>query len=200
MAGVVGLVTAISNNVVAALAVAGYPALVEGKILLGRQHQAEATAPPRIMFIPMGSTFGAKDLYNVSNVANAQGNLSQLQQRSIQTEYVTFEVRCWAVYPGGASPDLDFDYTQTLYQQVIASAWLVCGPFTKGGISAESGKWVDAEYGSSQFVTDGREFVFGLTLPTPVPDVQAPLPLAPSTTRTVPGINMTIGGQTPENA
>ncbi len=35
-------------------------------------------------------------------------------------------------------------------------------PFTKGGVSAENGSWVDANYGESQFVTDDREPVYAL--------------------------------------
>lgn len=186
------IVTAISDEVVKSLASAGYPSLTPGldgaagSIRLGRQAHMEQSAPPRIIFVPMRSSFSAKDVYNQSPSATpfSASRLQQTQQRSILTERITFEVRCWGVAGGPFATD--FGATQALYQQVIASTWLVCGPFTAGGISAEGGAWTDAEFGTPQHVIDGREFVFGLTFPVPVLDTllgaSASMPLAPAGT------------------
>lgn len=64
--GIVALVNAISQDVVQNLALSGYPALTEGQILLGRQHQIEQSAPPRIVMTPTKSTFRARDSSSVS--------------------------------------------------------------------------------------------------------------------------------------
>lgn len=210
MAGFEDIVSAISTEVVSALALAGYPALTvnldgsPGSIRIGRKAQREQTAPPRIIFIPIRSTFDARSTYNASPAATpfSASRLAQTQQRALLSERVTFEVRCWGV--AGGSYTTDYGATQALYRQVIASTWLVCGPFTTDGISAEGGEWVDSEFGSSQFVVTGQEFVFGLTFPVPILDTplltaNAATPLAnPATTKTGTTVTMTDpAGHTP---
>ena len=53
MAGIVGLITAISNDVVAKIAAAGLPPLVDGAIVIGRAKEGETSFPPRIVFTPL---------------------------------------------------------------------------------------------------------------------------------------------------
>lgn len=176
MPGIKGLVSLISDNVVANLALAGYPALTEGKILLGRQYQAEQSSPPRIVFIPTGSAFSMKDVYNSSRgTAYTAEQLAQNLNPSIQTDSITFEVRCWGVSPN-QDPDDDFDYTQALYQQVIRSV----DELTRGSFACGSGTWTDSKEGAGQLNRDGREFVFGLTFSTPVLRWVDPLVGAPT--------------------
>lgn len=64
--GIVALVQAVSDDVVAALAAAKYPPLVDGAILLGRQHQFEQSAPPRIIMTPVKSRFSPRASSSVS--------------------------------------------------------------------------------------------------------------------------------------
>ena len=64
--GIVALINAVSQDVTASLAAAGYPALVDGQILLGRQHQYEQSAPPRIIMTPVKSRFSARASSSVS--------------------------------------------------------------------------------------------------------------------------------------
>ena len=171
MPGIVAIVNAISTDVVAALAAAGYPALntlqdgSAGKILLGRQRQFEQGSPNRIIFIPIGSDFTAKSPANPSpastpNTYNAEA-LRQNQQRSIRSDNVAFEVRVWGV---GANPDDSFDVTQAYYHQVIISVHKL----TAGAYELAAGKWTDSSLQSSQMIVDGREFVFGIKFSTPV--------------------------------
>lgn len=54
------LVQAISSDVVARLATAGLPPLVDGKVFIGPEHSWENSAPPRIVMVPTGSTFTAR--------------------------------------------------------------------------------------------------------------------------------------------
>lgn len=200
MPGIVAVVSAISTDVVAALAASGYPALNQlqngaaGKILLGRQRQFEQAAPNRIIFVPMGSDFTPKSVANpqsAASIAYSAEALRMLAQRAILTEAYNFEVRVWGV---GANVDDSFDITQAYYQQVIISSHnLMAGCYQVG-----SGKWTDANVNASQMVVDGREFVFGLKIATPV--LGQLLQYAPS--NVAPNVIDTMTAQpggTPEN-
>lgn len=178
MPNITGLVTPISDAVVAALAEASYPALTDGAILLGRQFQFEQSAPPRIIFTPTKSTFPAKDIYGPSPITRSgpytAQELAQIRNESIRSEFITFEVRCWGVSPD-QNPALDFDYTQALYQQVIRTV----NEIAYGSYELSGGEWTDSKFTSGQLIRDGREFVFNLTLFTPIQKRLTALPLAP---------------------
>lgn len=179
MPGIVALIDAISDNVVSSLAAASYPALTDGEILIGRQYQFEGSAPPRIVFVPTKSVFPDKDVYNRSPTGGAgpytAEQLAQNQNRSIRSENITFEVRCWGASPTN-DPGLDFDYTQALYQQVIRSIdHLALGSYIIG-----AGDWTDAKFTSGQLIRDGREMVFSVTFMTPILERLEALPLAPN--------------------
>lgn len=182
MPGIKALVAAISNEVVSQLATAGYPALTDGSILLGRQFQFEESAPPRIIFTPASSDFPMKDVYNASPSANGRAytaeQLAQIRNPAFRTDRITFEVRCWGVSPD-QDPIDDFDYTQTLYQSVIR----VVHELTNGSYEIGKGNWTDATFSAGQIVRDGREFVFSLTLDTPILSRLEAMPAAPNDTR-----------------
>lgn len=154
-------------------------ALVNGRVLLGRQRVVEEASAPRIVFVPTGSTFGPK---SVSNVASITGNptadlVRQWQQRSIATDQTTFEVHVWGVLNAASpSPEDDFDATETLYDQVIASTHLL----TVGRYTLGKGEWADQKPAATQWTKMGHEFVFTISLARPVLDVL--LPLVPSGT------------------
>jgi len=181
MPGIVAVVSAISSSVVAGLAAAGYPALTDGAILLGRQYQYEGSAPPRIVFIPTSSDFSAKDVYARQGVPTA----AQLTNRSILSDVISFEVRCWGSSPSG-DPSQDYDYTQALYQQVIRSV----NELTYGSYVCGRGTWTDGRLNDSQLIRDGREFVFTVTLSTPVLERIEALPFAPPDV--APGVTDTL--------
>lgn len=174
MPGIKALVAAISTEVVSALAAANYPALVDEKILLGKQFQFEQSAPPRIIFTPIGSEFPMKDVYNASRTGT-QGytaeQLAQLKNRSIATDKISFEVRCWGV-SSNQDPDDDYDFTQALYHQVVRTVLAMA----RGSAEFSGGKWTDASFSSGQLVRDGREFVFNVTFGTPILALLEPLP------------------------
>ena len=271
--GIVALVSAISSDVTTALAASGYPPLTDGSILLGRQHQYEQSAPPRIIMTPVKSRFRARDSSSVSwlmpsppggdpnpgvglravlmtqlgsgythctvaftggggvgatgtcilvngsvssvrLVTPGQGYTSQptpvftgdgtgaaatsyllplgeyraeAAQKSLLTEDIVFECRCWATVPAQQNstsptpddPDTDFDFTQALYQQVVRSCHhIAVGSFEV--IGEGGGVWTDSKLASSQFFRNGREFVFSLSLSVPVLDQL--LPYAPTGT------------------
>ena len=252
--GIVALVTAISADVVSALSAAGYPALTDGAILLGRQHQFEQSAPPRIIMTPVASKFGPRASSSLSaltpappggtspgvgllslTMTNYGGNyvsptvsftggggtgaaatatvvgssiakitltnsgsgytsaptvvitdadgtgatavanlqpyselLAEAQQRSIYTESVTFEVRCWGMVPTTDDPNGDYDYTQVLYQQMIRS----CRNLAVGSFRFQpNGNWTDGSITESQLFRNGREFVFRIEIDVPILDV-----------------------------
>lgn len=166
-----GIVNAISASVVDALKVAGYPALTDEKIQIGRQHQFEQSAPPRIVFTPLESTWGPRMPSSPSNVQSPQqytnDQRAELLQRAILTEWIRFEVRCWGA-AGTGNVDDDIDVTKALYQQVIMSTHLLAvGSYD---VIKSRGVWTQASIKNTQFSVDGQEFVFTLAIATPVLD------------------------------
>jgi hypothetical protein len=182
MPGIGALVAAISADVVSRLAAAGYPALTDGSILIGRQHVDEESAPPRIVFVPSSSSFTIGEPYGVfvgsTRQAPSPDMFRQWQQRPIHTERLRFEVHVW----GAASPPDpnggDFDATQALYQTLIESLWNTAQTAYELG----EGVWADQQRGQAQLQKLGHEFVLEITIDTPVLD--ALLGYAPSTTVT----------------
>ncbi len=176
MGAIATIVAAISEDVVAALAAAGYPPLtpdasgVAGKILVGSAANYETTAPPRIIFEPKGSKFSAAQYSSASSSLDTLERRNQNALRTIAAEDLNFIVRCWGS-AGTTDPVDDYDVTRALYHQVRASMQkLMPGSFAID----ESGTFTD----SSHVNRDGREYVFGVTFFTPVLSDLAPFALA----------------------
>lgn len=154
------LVAALSSSVVAGLTNSGQFPLTDGAVLLGKQHDYEHSDAPRIIFTPIKSTFGAKDVSSRLAIDSTHPAF----ERVIGAEMVTFEVRCWGRGPadatGGTDPNADYDATQALYQQVIASV----NEIALGCYDVGAGEWNDDVIN----VRRGREFVFQLSINTPV--------------------------------
>ena len=175
------LVSSLSTWVVSKLSDGGYPGLTGGAILLGRQHVYEQTPPPRIIFTPTGSVFSGADVSSrqvkVSGAYTTEGKF-QLGSRSILTEQIEFEVRCWGVANVNdftTQRDQDYNATRVLYHAVIQGISDALGPATKGRVEFTSGKWSDV----SQQDVYGREFVFGVRIATPI--LEKLLPFDPAT-------------------
>jgi len=160
------IIAAISEDVVAALAAANYPPLTPdasgnaGKILVGSAAIYEMTAPPRIIFEPMGSKFGTAEYASASASLSTTERRNQNALRTIAAEDIEFTVRCWGA-AGTGDPVDDYDVTRALYHQVRASLQSLM----PGAFSIESsGKFTV----SSNVNRSGREYVFGVTFLTPV--------------------------------
>jgi hypothetical protein len=160
------IIGAISDDVVSALAAAGYPALTqdaagnEGRILVGTAALYENVSAPRIIFEPIGSKFKGAEYASNSTTIGTTERRNQNALRTVAAEDVMFNVRCWGASPTGDATD-DYDVTRALYHQIRASLQsLIPGAFE----IEESGKYTT----SANVNRSGREFVFGLTLFTPV--------------------------------
>lgn len=169
-------------------------AFTDGRILLGREHIYEQSAPPRVVFVPTVGKFAGKDVYNASLTAGYPSAevRRQNQLRSIRAEHTLFEVHVWgaAVTPDPAD---DFDATQVLYHQVIRTAQVIAA----GTYELSDGRWMDQDANASQLVKSGHEFVFGLALGTPVLDRL--IPYAPSNVAPDPTTQMSpFDGGAPE--
>ena len=175
MPGIVTLINSISADVVAARALSALPALTDGKILIGKQHVFEASSPPRVVFVPLGSVFSPRSVAGRGTQMGTAERQAEYAQRSIATDTVHFEVHVWgqAAVP---DPDNDWDATQLLYQQVIASTYLTC----VGCCVFKNGTWTDSTAKGTALMNAGREYVFSVEIATPVLDVL--LPLAPAGT------------------
>lgn len=173
MSGVLStIIGVISADVVAALASAGYPPLTPdqsgnaGAILVGPASIFEQTSPPRIIFEPKGSKFSGSEYASNSASLSTLERRNQKAVRTIASEDVMFDVRCWGA-AGTGNPVDDYDVTRALYHQVRASMQkLMPGSFE----IEESGKYV----ADSNVILSGRQFVFGVTFFTPVLDALVP--------------------------
>ena len=176
-------------------------ALVDGRILMGRQHVFEASSAPRVVFVPMKSVWGPKSTYNRSPVATSRTTPNpeaqvQNANRSIRTETPNFEVHVWGVANPPDPEGGDFDVTQMLYQQLVRTMQHLA----PGNYNITDGEWVDQKPTGSQLVRYGHEFVFGVTFDTPVLDILGNagqvggLPYAPSGVAPSPIIGGTYPG------
>lgn len=179
MGAMSNVIAAISDDVVSALALGGYPPLTPapdgtaGRILVGTAALFEASSPPRIIFEPVGSKFGAPSYFSASNSLSTTERRNQATLRTIEDEDVQYLCRCWGASPTGDVAD-DYDVTRALYHQVRASMQkLLPGCFSIDG----TGKYT----AGSNVNRDGREFTFGVSIFSSVLDALAPYALANQT-------------------
>lgn len=174
--GITSLIADIYTDLAASLSAGGYPPLVDGKLLIGRQFIFEQSAPPRIVFVPIQSTWGPKSASSAAKISGAPSNEMRTiwQLQSYATEIVQFEVHVWGRDPAGRGPDFDFDATQYLYQALIRSIHLLCA----GVYELSAGRWADQAASATQLVKAGHEFVLPVAFKTPL--LRDILPFAPS--------------------
>ena len=169
MPAVTDLVSAISDDVVARLAAAHYPALVDGAILLGGQHLYEQSAAPRIVFVPTKIKNTPKDVTTIDRTTD-DAKLA-FQQRAIATDVLCFDVHVWG--QDTTVLDQDFDVALAYYQCIQQSLCALC----EGCYHVADGTWTSGKPSGTQLVRAGQEYVFGLEIHTPVLDKL--LPYAP---------------------
>lgn len=172
MGALASIISAISDDVVAALADASYPPLTQdqsgnaGAILVGPEAAFEQTSPPRIIFEPKGSKFVTAEWASNSATLTTLERQNQTKLRTIGGEDITFDVKVWGAAGTGRAVD-DYDVTRAIYHQIRASLHkLIPGAYE----IEESGKFVT----ESNIVRDGMQFVFGVTLLTPILDALLP--------------------------
>jgi len=155
------IIGAISDDVVAELLAASYPALTDGKIVIGTAAEYENGAPPRIIFDPSpGSSFAIAEYSSASSTLDTVERRKQKVMRTIAAENVKMNVHCWGS-AGTNEPVDDYDVTRALYHQVRASIHKVMpGAY---GVD-ESGQYRTG----SNIVRLGRWYTFGVTIYTPV--------------------------------
>lgn len=165
MGSLADLMTALSADVVTALAAGSYPPLVDGGILFGPARVYEGSRPPRIIVTPVSSTFGAPDIYSASATLGTTERRKQAVMKVQHSERVTLEVRCWGGDSAG-SLVADYDLTRSLYHAVLASLQRLA---PNHGLDKQ-GAYTTAGPLSSL----GREFVFTTWLDMPVLDTLVP--------------------------
>jgi hypothetical protein len=171
------LVSALSADVQARMALANFPPLQTGSIELGPQHRPEWEhgSPPRIVMVPDGVKFAVVNpaARFTTQTANAEQH-AMIAAKVIWQETKLFTVHVWNVtYVNGEcspSSDTDWDVTEALYQLFIQS----CHVLFHGRYRVTTGQWVDSSKGSAVRATIGRELMFKLEVDTPVLDVTYP--------------------------
>lgn len=169
------VVTAISNDVVAGLAVMGLPPLTDGAILLGSAMVAQTSAPPKIVFEPVSTRFGPADRAAsgaLPGPSGISGDLAAaLLQRTLGTAFVKFRVHCWAIAdttPGSVqSPAADIDALEALLTQV----WRSCLLINPGITVLDGGLWANSARGADALLAvNGWYAMFYVEIPLPITD------------------------------
>ncbi len=156
----------LSDRVAELLEEAGWPALRDapngttGKIFLLDAHRVDQFMPPRIVAVPVAGKFGPKNA--------TRGVLTDAQMRAVRnnppiaTESLVFEVRCWGTAPDSAEwpHSGDFEYTRALYHAIFNAAHTIAG----GVFVFGDGHWESVAHAGRV----GREFVFTLSIDTPI--------------------------------
>lgn len=173
-------------------------ALLDGAILVGKEYVTENTFAPRIVFVPLRTTYGPRDVTSsFTAAAIADGEVERERtMRSVATTVWWYEVHVWGIAPPGAVElgKRSFGHTEALHHQVIRSAHARC----KACYELGSGTWLDQVDGAPQRIKGGHELVFQLGLSAPVPD--AALELSPDVLTVDTVLNLDIGDGSPEEA
>jgi len=161
------IVTAISDDVVAGLALTGQLPLTDGAILLGSAMVAQTNAPPRVVFEPVSTRFGPAD----RTAVGAASLPAALLTRTLGTAFVKFRVHCWAiadVTPGADHvPAQDIDALEALLTQV----WRSCLRINPGITVLDGGLWANSARGADALLAvSGWYAMFYLELPLPITD------------------------------
>ena len=166
------IVNAINDVLVAELLAGGYPALTPdqsgnpGKILVGTASAFEQSSPPRIILEPLGSDFSTGEYYSSSTEIWTEERRRQIATRALASEHMKFACRCWGAADTGNPVD-DYDLTRALYHAMrIALHNTMPGSYEID----ESGKYTTG----SNVIRNGREFVFGLTIMSPILETLQP--------------------------
>lgn len=138
------------------------PPLVDGEIVLGREHVLEASSPPRIIMIPVRSIFGPQG--ETATTADLGQNDAWLA-RSLLTDAQHFEVVVWAA-ASPPNPRQDFNATERLYKLFLRAIHRV----SHGAYVLSDGEWLDQRPEATQVVKLGHQFTFGVAFETPVQD------------------------------
>jgi hypothetical protein len=192
MAGLLSqIITAISDDVKASMATAGYPPLVDGKILVGTAAVHQQSAGPRIVFEPIGSAFSVRAPQSASAVLSTDERSKQHGLRAIATEAIFFDVHCWGQSADSGDPVDDYDLARAMYHAVRSSLHKKApGAYNID----ESGKWTNM----TEVMMSGQEFVFRITLLTPVLESLLPYDrarlFAPDTVHPDAGLTFEVNG------
>jgi hypothetical protein len=163
MGNITTLVRDISIHMSDALTTAGFDDFADGYILLGKKYLAFNTTPPKVVFVPVGSVFGAKDVYNKSNLAgypSAEIDL-QNQLKSLATDTLLFDVYFWC-----DGYHNDFDITKSYVHQLYRS----CYSLINGAFKFTSGTFEDQKPGQGNNIRLGHQFKLRLEINSPVVD------------------------------
>jgi hypothetical protein len=145
-------------------------ALLDGMIMLGREHIAEQTFAPRIVFVPLRVTYEARDVRSSFTAAafDEEELDRERTERSVATKIWWYEVHVWGIAAPGTSQisKRSFGVVESMHDQIIRSAHARC----KGVYELGSGTWLDQVEDAPQRVKGGHELVFQLGLSAPIRD------------------------------
>ncbi len=153
------VVEAISVDLVARLERNNHGPLIDGGVAFGFERLALEQAPPRIVVVPMGGPYSAKDVPITSRAANLA--------RAVRTRAGGGEVHVW-----GDGPDNGYDDAEYLADQFVVT----CQALFPNNFDLGRGDWNR----KTPLNVAGREYVFTFSVPLPVVDT-ALVPVKPGT-------------------
>jgi len=167
--------------------------LVDGKILIGRDHVSDARSAPSVVMIPSTSRYTGAQINGATWTAtDFNGRRMRMRDRPVWSESLTFETHCWADTESfsATDPARGFNAAQALSHTLMRAAYLIlsgssCRPTT--------GAWGDQATQSPNLIISGHYMVFGLEVDIPVTD-QALLFVPHGTTMGRPNITYSTPG------
>lgn len=155
MKSLVGILSALLVN---ELRLAGHADLVDGGIEFGSQYVTDRASPPRVVFVPAGSTFSGPVYYSEDSSVRRVMPVFQ----SLATDTMTFDVHVW----GAANPPDpdggDFDDCRFLVHQLVR----ICQPRVYPGLRV-----VRVVYDQTPASSLGAHAIVQLQIEAPVGDV-----------------------------
>jgi hypothetical protein len=192
-----GLVASVGNGAYAGGGTVS-KAMLDGRILVGKEYVTENSFAPKIVMVPLRTTYGPRDVtssFTAAAIADEELDRERTA-RSVATTVWWYEVHVWGIAPPGTVElgKRSFGYAEALHHQVISSAHARC----KGCYELGSGTWIDQVDGAPQRIKGGHELVFQLGLSAPVPDEA--LELSPDEMTVDAVLSLDIGDGSPEEA
>lgn len=151
-------------------------AFPDGRVLLGPEHVADQTAPPRIVVVPRLSA-----LRQANPVTSRPIDLPKIMAAPPRyVDAITFDVHLWAArYVSGAlasDPDWDWDALEALRGAWVYSLYDLC----LASVRYPGGTWSEAEDGSAKLDISGRRLLLQCTIDIPARPTPASVLVLPA--------------------
>lgn len=177
--GAAGGISAVSGNGAYTSGGTMASGLTDGRVLLGPEHVAEGSAPPRLVVVPRSST--VEQLSPAIGYGPTADFASTLRAPPRFADRLEVECHLWAAHYGedGIASDPIADYDAL---EVLRGCWLYAVADLSNGmaIPSGSGAWGESEDGAAKIDIVGRRLALPLTITIPSRPVPADMLVLPA--------------------